>query len=369
VLGLGGIGPLPLFSMLLADLGARIIRVDPVDPNLYRISSRLWIFRGHESLTLDLRQEQGREVLLRLVEDADVLVEGYRPGVAERLGVGPEECLSRNPGLVYGRMTGWGSTGPLAEKGGHDINYLAITGALQAIGPSGSPPPPPLNLVADFGGGAMMLAMGVLAALHERHQSGRGQVVESAMSDGVLGLMSLWYAILDTGSWVEERGVNQIQGGAPFYRCYETSDGEFMAVGAVEHKFYAALIDGLGLDPALLATQNDLTTWPALHPVFEAAFKTRSRAEWEDVFATRDACVTPVLTMAEAREYSHNVEHDAFVEADGYLQVAPPVRFGRTPGAIGRPTPEAGQDNDRILAEVGFDPDEIEKLRAAAVIG
>jgi alpha-methylacyl-CoA racemase len=252
LLELGGIGPLPLLAMLFADLGARVIRVDPVNPSLYRISTRLWIFRGHESVTLDLGQDEGREVLLRLVEHADILVEGYRAGVAERLGVGPEECLARNPRLVYGRMTGWGSSGPLADKGGHDINYMAITGALQAIGPKDAPPPPPLNLVADFGGGGMMLAMGVLAALHEREQSGRGQVVESAMSDGVLGLMSLWFAIRDTGSWNPERGVNQIQGGAPFYRCYETSDGEYMAVGAVERKFYAALIDGLGLDAALV---------------------------------------------------------------------------------------------------------------------
>jgi alpha-methylacyl-CoA racemase len=368
LLELGGIGPLPLLAMLFADLGARVIRIDPVNPSLYRISTRLWIFRGHESVTLDLGQEEGREVLLRLVENADILVEGYRAGVAERLGVGPDECLARNPRLVYGRMTGWGSSGPLADKGGHDLNYMAITGALQAIGPKNAPPPPPLNLVADFGGGGMMLAMGVLAALHEREQSGRGQVVESAMSDGVLGLMSLWFAIRDTGSWVDDRGVNQIQGGAPFYRCYETSDGEYMAVGAVEHKFYAELIDGLGLDPALVATQNDISKWPELIPVFDEAFRARTRAEWEDVFAMRDACVTPVLSMAEAQQYPHNVERDAFVEANGFLQVAPPVRFGRTPGSVRGPSPEAGADTERILAEHGFDDAEIEKLRATGVI-
>jgi len=369
VLELGGIGPLPLLAMLFADLGARMIRIDPVGGSYGSIAPHLWIFRGHESLTLDLRQAEGRAVLLRLVEGADILVEGYRAGVAERLGVGPDECLARNPRLVYGRMTGWGSSGPLADKGGHDLNYIAITGALAAMGPEGTPPPVPLNLVGDFGGGAMMLAMGVLAALHERQHSGRGQVVESAMSDGALALMALFYAMRDAGHWDDTRGANQIQGGAPFYRCFETRDGEYVAVGAVEHKFYAELIDGLGLDPALVATQNDTSKWPELHPVFEAVFKTRTRAEWEDVFATRDACVTPVLSMEEAPRHPHNAERDCFVDANGHLQVAPPVRFGRTPASVGRPAPRAGADNDRILAEFGFDTAEVERLRAAAVIG
>ena len=364
---LGGIGPLPLLAMLFADMGARIIRVDPVRESSSRISPRLWIFRGHESLTLDLRQERGREALFRLLDGADILVEGYRAGVAERLGVGPDDCLARNPALVYGRMTGWGSSGPLADKGGHDLNYIAITGALHAMGSEGLPPPVPLNLVGDFGGGAMMLAMGVLAALHERQQSGRGQVVESAMSDGSLGLMALFYAMRDGGSWIDGRGVNQIQGGAHFYRCYETSDGEYMAVGAVENKFYAQLIDGLGLDPALVATQNDQSKWPELQTMFASVFATRTRAEWEAVFASRDVCVTPVLSMAEAMEYPHNAARDAFVEANGYVQVAPPVRFGRTPASIAGPTPRPGADNERILTEIGYSGDDIEQLRAASV--
>ena len=369
VLELGGIGPLPLLAMLFADLGARIIRVDPVGRSYGSIAPHLWIFRGQESLTLDLRQEPGREVLLRLVEGADVLVEGYRAGVTERLGVGPDECLAHNPRLVYGRMTGWGSSGPLASKGGHDLNYISITGALDAMGQEGTPPPVPLNLVGDFGGGAMMLAMGVLAALHERQHSGRGQVVEAAMCDGALALMALFYAMRDAGHWVDARGANQPQGGAPFYRCYETRDARYVAVAAVEPKFYADLIDGLGLDPALLATQNDRSQWPALMPVFEAAFKSRTRGDWETVFATRDACVTPVLSMVEAPHYPHNAERECFVDANGHLQVAPPVRFGRTPAGIGRPAPTAGADNERILAEHGFDPSEIEQLRADAVIG
>jgi alpha-methylacyl-CoA racemase len=369
VVELGGIGPLPLLAMLFADLGARVIRVDPVDGAAPRISTHLWIYRGQESLTVDLRQEEGREVLLRLVEHADVLVEGYRAGVTERLGVGPEECLARNPKLVYGRMTGWGSSGPLADKGGHDLNYISITGALEAMGTKDTPPPVPLNLVGDFGGGAMMLAMGVLAALNERHRSGRGQVVESAMSDGALALMALFYAMRDAGHWIDERGANQPQGGAPFYRCYATSDGGYMAVGAVENKFYADLIDGLGLDPALVTTQNDRSQWPELQLVFEEIFRTRTRREWEAVFARRDACVTPVLSMVEAPSHPHNAERGCFVDAHGHRQVAPPVRFSRTPGAIGRATPDAGADNDRILAEHGFGPSEIEKLRATGVIG
>ncbi len=287
VLELGGIGPLPLLAMLFADLGARIIRIDPAGPAYGTIGPHLWIYRGQESVTVDLRQARGQELALQLVERADVLVEGYRPGVAERLGVGPDACLARNPRLVYGRMTGWGQGGPLSDQGGHDINYIGLTGALEAMGPPDAPPPVPLNLVGDFGGGAMMLAMGVLAALHEREQSGQGQVVEAAMSDGTLALMALFYAMRDAGHWVDARGANQPQGFAPFYRCYETSDGQYLAVGAVEAKFYVALLEGLGFDPTLAETQHDRARWPALMPVFEDAFRSKTRAEWEAVFATR----------------------------------------------------------------------------------
>jgi alpha-methylacyl-CoA racemase len=369
VLELGGIGPLPLLAMLFADLGARIIRVDPAGPAYGTIGPHLWIYRGQESLTVDLRQPRGQELVLRLAETADVLVEGYRPGVAERLGVGPDVCLARNPRLVYGRMTGWGEGGPLSDRGGHDINYIGLTGALEAMGPPDSPPPVPLNLVGDFGGGAMMLAMGVLAALHEREQSGRGQVVEAAMSDGTLALMALFYAMRDAGHWVDARGANQPQGFAPFYRCYETSDGEYLAVGAVEAKFYAELLDALGFDPALAETQHDRAQWPALMPVFEEAFRARTRAEWTEIFAVRDACVTPVLSMIEAPAHPHNAERDAFVKANGTLQVAPPVRFGRTPASIGGPSPVAGADNERVLAELGIDADELAHLRAEGVVG
>jgi alpha-methylacyl-CoA racemase len=283
--------------------------------------------------------------------------------------VGPDACLARNPRLVYGRMTGWGQGGPLSDRGGHDINYIGLTGALEAMGEPGTPPPVPLNLVGDFGGGAMMLVMGVLAALHERERSGRGQVVEAAMSDGTLALMALFYAMRDAGHWVDARGANQPQGFAPFYRCYETRDGQYVAVGAVEAKFYVELLDGLGFDPALAATQHDRARWPALMPVFEDAFRSRTRAEWEVVFATRDACVTPVLSMVEAPAYPHNAARGCFVEINGDVQVAPPVRFGRTPATIGGAAPDAGADNDRVLEELGLDVAEIAQLRADCVIG
>jgi alpha-methylacyl-CoA racemase len=369
VLELGGIGPLPLLAMLFADLGARIIRVDPAGPAYGTIGSHLWIYRGQESVTVDLRQTRGQALVLDLAERADILVEGYRPGVAERLGVGPEVCLARNPRLVYGRMTGWGEGGPLSGHGGHDINYIGLTGALEAMGTPGTPPPVPLNLVGDFGGGAMMLAMGVLAALHEREQSGQGQVVEAAMSDGTLALMALFYAMRDAGHWVDARGANQPQGFAPFYRCYETSDGKFVAVGAVEEKFYAALLDGLDFDPALVETQHDRARWPALMQVFEEAFRSRTRAQWEAVFATRDACVTPVLSMVEAPTHPHNAARGRFVDVNGHVQVAPPVRFGRTPGVVGGPAPRAGADSAHVLAEVGVDADELARLRADGVVG
>jgi alpha-methylacyl-CoA racemase len=369
VLELGGIGPLPLLAMLFADMGARIIRVDPAGPAYGTIGSHLWIYRGHESVTVDLRQPRGQELVLQLVERADILVEGYRPGVAERLGVGPDVCLARNPRLVYGRMTGWGQGGPLSDQGGHDINYIGLTGALEAMGRPDQPPPVPLNLVGDFGGGAMMLAMGLLAALHEREQSGRGQVVEAAMADGTLALMALFYAMRDAGHWVDARGANQPQGFAPFYRCYETSDGRYLAVGAVEDKFYAALLDGLGFDPKMAESQWDRAQWPALMPVFEAAFHSRTRAEWEDVFSTRDACVTPVLSMIEAPSHPHNAERDCFVDVHGHLQVAPPVRFDRTPASIGTPSPDPGADNARVLAEIGIDADELAQLRADGIVG
>ena len=282
MLELGGIGPLPLLAMLFADLGARILRVDPAGPAYGVIGPHLWIYRGQESVTIDLRQPRGQELVLQLVERADILVEGYRPGVAERLGVGPDVCLARNPRLVYGRMTGWGEGGPLSDRGGHDINYIGLTGALEAMGPPDAPPPVPLNLVGDFGGGAMMLAMGVLAALHEREQSGRGQVVEAAMSDGTLALDG---ALLRDarrralGRRARREPTAGVRAVLPVLRD-ERRRSTWRSARS-EAKFYAALLDGLGFDPAMAETQHDRAQWPALMPVFEEAFRSRTRAEWD----------------------------------------------------------------------------------------
>lgn len=369
VLEVGGIGPLPFFGMLLADLGARIIRIDRVEEGGPRVSSGNWLYRGRESLTLDLQHQLGRQVLLRLVKGADVLVEGFRPGVAERLGIGPDDCLACQPRLIYGRMTGWGGYGPRADKAGHDINYISLSGALEAIGPSGSPPAVPLNLIGDYGGGAMMLALGVLAALTESRRGGAGQVVEIGMSDGALALMAPWFSMRDIGEWVDSRESNLIDGGAPYYRCYATNDNKYVAVGAIESQFYAELIDGLQLDPVLVTTQRDRSTWPDLHAVFATIFATRSRDEWEAVFGRRDACVTPVLSMAEAREEAHHQQRNSIVAVHGQTQIAPPVRFTRTPSTIGRMAPEPGADTDTILSGGGFTGDEISELRAAGVIG
>ena len=307
--------------------------------------------------------------MLQLAERADILVEGYRPGVAERLGVGPAVRLERNPRLVYGRMTGWGQGGPLSDRGGHDINYIGLTGALEAMGSPDVPPPVPLNLVGDFGGGAMMLAMGVLAALHEREQSGRGQVVEAAMSDGTLALDGAVLRDARRRPLGRRAAPTNPQGFAPFYRCYETSDGQYMAVGAVEAKFYVALLDGLGFDPALADTQHDRGGGPRSCPCSKRRSAPAPVPSGKRCSRRADVCVTPVLSMVEAPAHPHNVERDAFVDAHGHLQVAPPVRFGRTPATIGGPSPAAGDDNDHVLGEIGVDGDELAKLRADGVVG
>lgn len=368
ILEVGGIGPLPMYGMLMADLGARIIRIDRREPGP-RTSAQSWMFRGRESLTLDISRPEGVSVLLDLADRSDILVEGFRPGVAERLGFGPDICLGRNPKLVYGRVTGLGGHGPLADKGGHDINYIAISGALAAMGPSDRPPPVPLNLAGDYGGGAMMLAFGTLAALFEAQQTGIGQTVEAAMSDGALSLMSQFFTMRENNQWTDLRENNLIDGGAPFYRCYETQDGGYVAVGAIEGKFYADLLKGLGLDLALADKQSDTSTWPALRDLFATIFKTRPRAEWETIFADLDACFSPVLSMSEALEYPHNVERGIVVEQDGKHQIGPPVRFSLSKERIAAPPPDPGDDNDRLLGELGLSENEIASLRERSIIG
>jgi alpha-methylacyl-CoA racemase len=341
VLELAAIGPVPLACMLLSDLGARVTRVDrPVGVRGLRIDdpSRDVLSRGRTAVEVDLKTAEGVSRLLDLVAESDVLIEGLRPGVMERLGLGPDVCLARNPRLIFGRMTGWGQTGPRRDRSGHDLNYLALTGALHAIGPAVGPPHPPLNLVADYGGGAVLLAFGVAAALFERERSGQGQVIDAAMVDGVALLATFFYSQLATGSWSLERESNQLDGGAHFYRVYETADGRFLAVGALEPQFYAELLNRLELNPAEWP-QHNRTRWPELRERLAALVRGRPLAEWAAVFEGSDACVTPVKTFQEALADPHLAGRGTFVEAFGVQQPAPAPRFSRTPGSIAGPPP------------------------------
>ncbi|HEY2126530.1 MAG TPA: CaiB/BaiF CoA-transferase family protein [Streptosporangiaceae bacterium] len=364
VIELESLAPAPFGCMVLADLGADVLRVDrpgagghpvvqPSDP----------LVRGRRSIRLNLKDPAGLAVLLRVVEGADVLVEGYRPGVAERLGFGPEVCLERNPRLVYARMTGWGQQGPLAGVAGHDIDYIAVAGSLDPIGRAGERPVPPLNLLGDFGGGGMLLAVGVLAALLERERSGRGQVVDAAMVDGSALLATFIHGLRAAGAWQDQRGSNLLDGGAPFYDTYQTADGKFIAVGALESKFYAELLDRLGLDAAELPAQLDRSGWPVLRDRLTAAFAQRTQAEWVAVFDGSDACVTPVLSMADAPGHPHNLARGTFIEVGGVCQPAPAPRFSRTPAAVPDPPPVPGSDTEAVLASLGYTPAEITALR------
>ncbi|RFU41337.1 CoA transferase [Actinomadura logoneensis] len=358
VVELAGIGPGPFAAMLLADLGADVVRVDRA------ASARKgggatggtdFTNRGKRSIAVDLKNERGREVVLRLVERSDVLLEGFRPGVTERLGLGPDDCLARNPGLVYGRMTGWGQEGPLAQSAGHDIGYIAITGALHAIGRAGGPPQVPMNLLGDFAGGSMYLVVGVLAALLESRASGRGQVVDAAIVDGTAHLSTFIHGFMAGGLWKDERGVNMLDTGAPWYDVYETADGRHMAVGALEPQFYAEFLRRLGLADADLPGQHDRDGWPELRERFAAAFKERTRDEWAEIFLPSDACVAPVLSMTEAAEHPYNTARDVFVERDGHRQPAPAPRFSRTAaGTDGGPALPGGHTR-AVLADLGID--------------
>ena len=365
VVELAGLGPAPYACMLLADLGADVLRVDrPAGAAL--LPNQDVTARGRRSVAVDLKKPGAAEVVLRLVDQADVLVEGLRPGVAERLGVGPEVCLERNPRLVYGRMTGWGQDGPLSARVGHDINYASITGALAAIGEPGRKPVPPLNLVADFGGGSMFLVTGVLAALLERATSGRGQVVDAAMVDGVSSLLAMTYGFRAAGGWTDERGSNLLDGGAPFYDTYACSDGEYVAVGALEPQFWAVVVQTLELED--LPAQYDRAGWPVLRQRLSAAFATRTRDEWAEVFAGLDACVSPVLSLGEAPQHPHLAARSAVVEVEGVLQPAPAPRFSRTPGSTGAPARGAGADSREGLQAWGFTPAELASLEQDGVV-
>jgi alpha-methylacyl-CoA racemase len=371
IVELAGIGPGPFCAMLLADLGADVIRIERTadaglglaKPVKYDLMNR-----SRRSVAIDLKNPAGVEAVLRLVAQADALIEGFRPGVTERLGLGPDLCLARNPRLVYGRMTGWGQTGPLAQAAGHDWNYIAITGALHPIGRKGEPPVPPLNLVGDFGGGALYLALGIVSAMLEAARSGRGQVVDAAITDGAASLMTLFYGMHGAGGWIDRRGENVLDTGAPFGEIYETKDGKYVSVLALEPKFYAELVTRMGIDPTSLPHQYDRAHWPAMKARFAEVFKTKTRDEWCRILEGTDACFGPVLSLAEAPRHPHNVARGTFVEHDGVVQPAPAPRFSRTPAAIQRPPAAPGEHTDEALRDWGFSADEVASLRAAGAV-
>lgn len=370
VVEVAGIGPGPFCAMVLADLGAEVVRVDRTTAVGGDVSSARFdiLSRGRRSVAVDLKSVGGAEVVLRLVEHADVLLEGFRPGVTERLGIGPQECLSRNPRLVYGRMTGWGQDGPFATAAGHDITYAAVAGALAHIGRVDQPPTPPLNLVADFGGGGMLLALGILAALHHVQGSGEGQVVDAAMVDGTALLMAPFFGASAMGFWSDRRGTNLLDSGAPFYDVYRCSDGRELAVGAIEPQFFAALLDVLGLSPDEVPPQNDQSRWPELRSILAAAIARLPRAEWVVLAEGTDACIAPVLTMREAQQHPHLVARATIVERDGVPQPAPAPRFSVTPAALPAPPAVAGQHTDAVLADWGFTDAERDALRASGTV-
>jgi len=372
VLELAGIGPGPFCAMMLADMGADILRIDRADkvgpvpstPNLDVLN------RGRRSVGVNLKNPDGVEALLSLVEEADVLIEGFRPGVTERMGIGPDVCLARNPRLVYGRMTGWGQDGPYAQAAGHDINYIALAGALEPLGRAGDKPVPPLNLVGDFGGGGMLLAYGVACALVERGSSGEGQVVDAAMVDGAAVLMTMFHAFRAMGFWQDQRGTNLLDSGAWFYDVYETKDGRYISIGSLEPQFFNELLEKSGLTETgeELPYQHDRSSWESMRERVTELFKTRTRDEWCEIMDASDVCFAPVLSLAEAPTHPHNVHRGTFVENQGVVQPAPAPRFSRTPGAIQRPPAHPGQHTDEGLTDWGFTADRVAELRDAGAI-
>ncbi|MFG2000517.1 CaiB/BaiF CoA transferase family protein [Spirillospora sp. NPDC048911] len=368
IIELGGIGPVPFAAMVLADLGAEVIRVQrPADR---KAPPNPVLDRGRRSLIVDLKNPRGAAVVQTLIDGADAVLEGFRPGVAERLGFDPADLAERNPRLVFGRMTGYGQDGPMAMRAGHDINYIALSGALGAIGRPGQPPTPPLNLVGDFGGGGMLLAVGVLAAVLNARASGRGQVVDAAMVEGSGLLMAMIYGRLAQGVWTVERGENVLDGGAPFYDTYECADGRHIAVGAIEPQFFANLVDVLGVAGSVdLAAQRDRDTWPATREIFTKAFKEATRGEWVERFAGIDACVSPVLTMDEVVAHPHNAGRESFfTDPGGVIHPRPAPRFSDTPAGLPAPAPVPGQDTHAILSELGHTAEEIDDLLAEGAV-
>lgn len=367
VIEMAGIGPGPFCAMMLADMGADVLRIDRKSAGALPVDDPVTA-RGRRSVTVDLKQAAGVETVLKLLEQADALVEGFRPGVMERLGLAPDTCLKRNPALVYGRMTGWGQEGPLARAAGHDLNYIALSGALHPIGRAGERPVPPLNLVGDYGGGAMMLAFGVVCGLLEARQSGRGQVVDSAMTDGSALLMSLFHGMKARGAWSTERGTNLLDGGAPFYDTYTCADGRHISIGALEPQFYRELLERLQLtnEPAC-AEQMNRSNWPAMRERFAEVFASRSRDEWCRLLEGTDVCFAPVLDMDEAPDHPHNRARGTFVHHDGMTQAAPAPRFSRTQPELTTGAREPGADTDTALSDWGIDADTIKELRGKGI--
>jgi alpha-methylacyl-CoA racemase len=372
VIELAGIGPGPFCAMMLADMGADVIRVDragvvkggdPDNPPLDTLT------RNRRSIGIDLKNPDGVEAVLKMVEKADGLIEGFRPGVTERLGLGPEDCAARNPKLVYGRMTGWGQEGPYAQAAGHDINYIALAGALEPIGRAGGPPHPPLNLVGDFGGGGMYLAFGLVCGILEAQRSGRGQVVDAAMVDGAASLINMIWGMRAMGLWRPERGTNLLDTGSHFYDVYECSDGNYISIGSIEPQFYAELLEKSGLgEQDDLPSQMDRERWPEMKRRIGDIFKSKTRDEWCEIMEHSDVCFAPVLAPEEAVEHPHNVARQTFVEVAGLTQAGPAPRFSRTSPEITRPAPHPGQHTDEILAQFGIDDDDIAKLHQTGAV-
>ncbi|GAA4104179.1 CaiB/BaiF CoA-transferase family protein [Zhongshania borealis] len=371
IIELEGLGPAPFAGMMLADMGAEVISITrksaPADAKVENSISE----RGKKSIALNLKDPRAIEAVLKLCESADALIEGFRPGVTERLGIGPDECMARNPKLVYGRMTGWGQTGPMSQMAGHDINYISLSGALHGIGRAGEKPVPPLNLVGDFGGGGMYLAFGVVSALLEATRSGKGQVVDTSMVEGSASLMHMMYGSLNTGmfDWQDERGVNLLDTGAHFYDTYETRDGKYMSVGPIEPQFYHLLKEKMELDDAEFEPQFDMARWPALKDRLTEVFLTKTRDEWCEIFDGTDACVAPILSMTEAPQHPHNVARKSFIKVDGHIQPGPAPKFSRTAPEVTKGAPRRGGDTESVLNSVaGYDEATIAALRADGVL-
>ena len=365
VIELAGIGPGPFCGMMLSDMGAEVVRIDRVGGSRNR--GRDVLARNRRSVAVDLKQAEGVEVVLKLVETADALFEGFRPGVTERLGLGPEECMARNRKLVYGRMTGWGQEGPVAHAAGHDINYIGLAGALHAIGEPGGKPVPPLNLIGDFGGGGMLLAYGLVCGMLEASRSGKGQVIDAAMVDGAAALMAMFFSLAGRG-FKNQRGSNLLDGGAHFYNTYETKDGKYVCVGSIEPQFYAELVAKAGLDANRFGPQMDAEQWPSFKDELAAAFKTRTRDEWCAIMEGSDVCFAPVLSILEAPSHPHNRHRGTFVEVDGITQPAPAPRFSRTEAAISHPARIPGEDTRAVLADIGLGATAIDALEAKGVV-